>query len=570
MAFDGFVINSVINELNSCLIDGKINKVFEPNKNELILGIYANSKNYALYISIDSNNYRLHLTTSSKPNPYNALNFCMFLRKHIVGYKIKSITSYNLERIVFISLEGFNELNDKVRKTLIIELMGKHSNIILVNENNIIIDSLRHLDTFSNSLRNILPAHPYSVPNSSKVSILNVNQFSDFFNILKDDLNIYSISDNITSKFNGVSKTYVSNMLETLNLPDFSSNIDDLKLIYNYMKDSLTSNVVLKNYINNKQKQDYVITPGNSSSLDINFFLDDFYSKKENDETIKNYRNSILKIILNELKKYSKRLYNINQKLEECLQMETYKLYGELITANLYRIKDENTAKISLENYYDNNNIVVIPLDQSICVSDNAKKYFKKYNKLKNALHLVTLQKQDTKNEIDYLESVVYELESSKTLDDINSIYMELSEHPIFKDKFLKSKSKKDSKKATTEISSPIKMDINGYTIYIGKNNKQNDYLTLKFANNNDIWFHTKDIHGSHLILVTNGKEISQELINKCAGIAAFYSKAKDSSNVPVDYTLVKYVKKPSGAKPGMVIYTNYTTVNVQPISNFI
>lgn len=570
MAFDGIVINSVINELNSCLIDGKINKVFEPNKNELILGIYANSKNYALYISIDSNNYRLHLTTSSKPNPYNALNFCMFLRKHIIGYKIKSIVSYDLERIVFINLEGFNELNDKVRKTLIIELMGKHSNIILVNENNIIIDSLRHLDTFSNSLRNILPAHPYSSPGSNKYSLLNVNSFNEFFNILKDDLDNCSIADNIINKFNGVSKSFVNYMLETLNLSTFSNNIDDINLIYNYMKEALSNNVVLKNYTNDKQKQDYVITPGTSSLLDINFFLDDFYSKKETDETVKNYRNSILKVILNELKKYSKRLYNINQKLEECSQMDTYKLYGELITANLYRIKDENIDKVSLENYYDNNNIIDIPLDKSICVSDNAKKYFKKYNKLKNALQLVSNQKKETRNEIDYLESVIYELESSKTLDDVNSIYNELSEHPIFKDRFSKTKNKKEPKKEKSEPFSPIIKEIDGYTIYIGKNNKQNDYLTLKFANNNDIWFHTKDIHGSHLVLVTNGKEISQELINKCASIAAFHSKAKDSSNVPVDYTLVKYVKKPSGAKPGMVIYTNYTTVNVQPISDFI
>lgn len=570
MAFDGIVINSVINELNSCLIDGKINKVFEPNKNELILGIYANSKNYALYISIDSNNYRLHLTTSSKPNPYNALNFCMFLRKHIIGYKIKSIVSYDLERIVFINLEGFNELNDKVRKTLIIELMGKHSNIILVNENNIIIDSLRHLDTFSNSLRNILPAHPYSSPSSNKYSLLNVNSFNEFLNILKDDLDNCSITDNIINKFNGISKSFVNYMLETLNLSKFSNNIDDINLIYNYMKDALSSNVVLKNYTNDKQKQDYVITPGTSSLLDINFFLDDFYSKKETDETVKSYRNSILKVILNELKKYSKRLYNINQKLEECSQMDTYKLYGELITANLYRIKDENIDKVSLENYYDNNNIIDIPLDKSICISANAKKYFKKYNKLKNALQLVSNQKKETKNEIDYLESVIYELESSKTLDDVNSIYNELSEHPIFKDKFSKTKNKKEPKKEKSEPFSPIIKEIDGYTIYIGKNNKQNDYLTLKFANNNDIWFHTKDIHGSHLVLVTNGKEIGQELINKCASIAAFHSKAKDSSNVPVDYTLVKYVKKPSCAKPGMVIYTNYTTVNVQPISDFI
>ena len=567
MAFDGFVIHSIINELNTCLIDGKINKIFEPNKNELILGIYSNAKNYALYISIDSNNYRLHLTTSSRPNPYNALNFCMFLRKHIMGYKIKSITSSNLERIVLIKLEGFNELNDKISKTLIIELMGKHSNIILVNENGTIIDSLRHLDTSSNSLRDILPAHLYTQPTCNKFNFLEINSFDDFFNLIRDDLDDCLLSNCIINKFNGISKTFICSILENLNVSDTSKNENEIKSVYNYIKDILKKPVVLKEYTNEKKKRDYTLSFGDATPLCVNFFLDDFYSKKENDENFKNYRNSILKIILNELKKYSKRLYNINQKLEECSLMDTYKLYGELITANLYKIKNENIDKIELANYYDNNNILVIPLDKTLTPSNNAKKYFKKYNKLKNALNLVSIQKQETTNEIDYLESIIFELESSKTIEDINNIYNEISENVIFKEKFDKNPHKKNMRKKEKVDFSPIKLCIDGYTVYVGKNNKQNDYLTLKFAHNNDLWFHTKDIHGSHVILITNGEDINQELINKCASIAAFHSKACDSSNVPVDYTLVKYVKKPIGAKPGMVIYTNYTTVNVQPLS---
>ena len=237
----------------------------------------------------------------------------------------------------------------------------------------------------------------------------------------------------------------------------------------------------------------------------------------------------ILKTI--ELKKYTKRLNNINNKLEECSNMNLYKLYGELITANLYRIDNsKNIDKIKLENYYDNNKIIEIPLDMSISPSYNAKKYFKKYNKLKNALEIVGIQKKETSKEIDYIESIIYELENAKTLDDVHAIYEEISENVIFKEKLSinnKSNKKKLSKKKNTkDLPTLTSFILDGYTIYIGKNNKQNDYLTLKFAYSNDLWFHTK---------------------------------------VAVDYTFVRYVKKPSNAKPGMVIYTNYHTVNVQP-----
>ena len=250
--------------------------------------------------------------------------------------------------------------------------------------------------------------------------------------------------------------------------------------------------------------------------------------------------------------------------------MNLYKLYGELITANLYRIDNsKNIDKIKLENYYDNNKIIEIPLDMSISPSYNAKKYFKKYNKLKNALEIVGIQKKETSKEIDYIESIIYELENAKTLDDVHAIYEEISENVIFKEKLSinnKSNKKKLSKKKNTkDLPTLTSFILDGYTIYIGKNNKQNDYLTLKFAYSNDLWFHTKDIHGSHVILKTDGNEIPQEIINKCASIAAFFSKASNSSNVAVDYTFVRYVKKPSNAKPGMVIYTNYHTVNVQP-----
>ena len=527
-------------------------------------------KNFFLLINIDPTNYRIHLTTTSKPNPLNAANFCMLLRKHLIGMKIKSISNYDLERIITIELEGFNELNDFITKNLIIELMGKHGNIILTNENNIIIDSIRHLDTFSNSNRDILPAHKYTFPASNKLSFLDITSFEEFYNTISNQSSNYINA--IANTFTGISKNHLQYLLEKLNISnDISKN--NLEKIYTNLKSIVISKNLTCSFYEVSSKTDYVIDITDTySPLSVNFFLDDFYSKKEVDEEFKNYRNNILKLILAELKKYTKRLNNINKKLEECDTMDTYKLYGELITANLYKIdNNKNLDKIELENYYDNNNKITIPLDKTISPAYNAKKYFKKYNKLKNALQIVSEQKKDTAREIDYIESIIYELDSAKTINDVHLIYEEIAENVIFKDT-LKDKNKKDSKsnkkKKQEEEFSPLTFVIDGYTVYVGKNNKQNDYLTLKFAHNNDMWFHTKTVHGSHVILKTNSDEIEQILINKCASLAAFYSKASTSSNVEVDYTFVRHVKKPANAKPGMVIYTNYETVTVKP-NNF-
>ena len=245
--------------------------------------------------------------------------------------------------------------------------------------------------------------------------------------------------------------------------------------------------------------------------------------------------------------------------------MDTFRLYGELLTSNLYRIPNStNLDQITLENYYDNNDPITIPLDKSISPSANAKKYFKKYHKLKNALEIVSNQKKETEKEIEYLESIVYEIEHAKTIEEIDDIYYEIQENVLFQSN-IKSKKNTINKNKKSSIETPISYIISDFTVLVGKNNKQNDYITLKLARHNDIWFHTKDIHGSHVILCTNGNTPSDDILKSCAQLAAYYSKGKLSSNVPVDYTLVKHVKKPSGSKPGMVIYTNQKTLYVGP-----
>lgn len=572
MSFDGITLKSVIGELNSSILGGKINKVFEPSKNEIIFSIYSNGNNYALDAIISADNYRVNLTTHSKPNPINAPSFCMLLRKHLIGSKIRKIYSNGLERILIFELECYNELNDLIRKKLIIELMGKHSNIILVNENNRIIDSLRHLDTYSKSYRNILPAHEYVLPAQDK---------EDFY-LLKDENEFYltistkdysSLTDAISNTFNGISKTFIKSSLSKLEIDDLIT-IENSSKIYKYIKEILnnigSSNIIISHFSN-----DYSVTIAdeNEDYLQINFFLDDYYTQKENNNIFNEYRLNLSKLVLLTLKKVTKKLANINQKLKDCENMDKYKLYGELIIANLYQIDNKaNLESITLENYYNKNLPINIPLDKKFSISDNAKNFYKKYNKLKNALKVVSEQKIETEKEINYIESIIFELEGAKSIEDVDEIYNEISESGIFeniKKKSNRNISSKVSNKKYVDSIKPLTFEIDGHLVLVGKNNKQNDYLTTKFAKKDDIWFHTKDIHGSHVILKTNGSEISITTLEKCARLAAHYSKGKLSSNVPVDYAFVKNVKKPSGSKPGMVIYTNNKTLYVDPKLDF-
>ena len=593
MAFDGIVTKAVVSELNTCLINGKINKIFEPNKNEILLGIYSGGKNYCLNISIDSVNYRINLTTNSKPNPQNVLNFCMVLRKHLTGGTIKRIYSTGLERIVFIDVDVYNELNDLITKTLVVELMGKHSNIILLNSEHTVIDSLRHLNKFDNSNREIFPGSKYLNIESDKKDFLTVKTFDEFYRDVSID--IENLPSTLSKVYNGFGKKNISYLLETLNIPTTVST-NDLKKVYSYLKDlfaSMPDNVVLKEYA--ADKKGYFAYNAINDGLTVNFFLDDFYTSKEQAEQFKQYRDTVLKLVLNHVGKIKERINTIDSKIADCANAEKYRLYGELITSNLYRTPDYPQSEVTLENYYDNNNLITIPLDEKFSPSKNAKNFFKKYRKLQNTIVIVEKQKELAEAELSYLDSIVYELEEVSTIEDIDNIYSEICDNLIFgknantvnnhvynsHDKIANSRNSKSNKQSSSS-NMPEKRNIDGYTVYIGKNNKQNDYLTCRLAQNSDIWFHTKDIHGSHVVLkvdsnpndshansensgISNTFNVPDAVLYKCASVAAYYSKARMSQNVPVDYTLIKYVKKPNGAKPGMVIYTNNKTIYANP-----
>ena len=541
MAFDGIVTKAVASELQE-LKFARLDKIFEPNKNEILLGFYKDSLNYLLNISIDPKNYRIHLSTHPKKNPKVAPNFCMVLRKHLLGLHIKNVITNNLERVITIEFEGLDDIDDIISKKLVIELMGKHCNVILLDEENYIIDSLKHINN-DNSTRKIIPHVKYEYIKSDKKNFLETS-LEEFKESISFDENT---SKQISLTYNGISKNFAKY------IKDNSKNLDE---VYFKIKEiiDMTDSLKLK-FVN--FNNDYVLDISNEhlTNFSLNFSLDDFYYKRETNDQFLTLKNDLLRTVNNTFKKYEKRLSNMNLKLKECENMDKYRIYGELITANLYKIPNKNVKSIELENYYNNNNLITIPLDDKYTPSINSKRFFKKYSKLKNASIIVGKQKEETLDILRYLDSVIYEIEAGTSLDNLLEIKEEISEHEIFKLKNKKENTKSKKKNITKNTKfnfNPLKFDIDGFTLLIGRNNKENDYLSLKYAKPNDIWFHTKDIHGSHGILVIKSisSEPTEEILQKCAKIVAKHSKAKLSSNVPVDYCKAKFVKKPSGSKP--------------------
>ncbi len=566
MAFDGIVTQAITHELKNDLIGGKIDKIHQPDKNTILLGIYSNSIHYALNICIDAHNCRINLTTNSKENPLVAPNFCMLLRKHLIGGKISTIEMYGLERLVKINIETINEFNEIEIKSLIIELMGKHSNIILINDKNIIIDSLRHIWATDTIYRDILPSRTYSFPTSEK---LDYTKISDIYSIFQDNLNlsVEEFSKLFANTFNGFSLSFIKSALEKCNITTI--NKENLLKLQKYINNILTfpNNLYFTEVYKNNKLSDFTLSLGNNVKVEkfyLNKFIDNFYFSRETEETFNNCKNNALKLATDSQKKLLNRLNSINTKLKDCEERDKYRLYGELITSNLYKLTNTHTDYIELENYYDNNNLIKIPLDKKYSPNINAKHYFKKYNKLKNALQIVSVQKAETENELNYIDSIIFEIELASSTKEIQEILDEISENLIKKKVSQKKKNTKNTKKKKQEKQySPLHFNIDNFDVYVGKNNKENDWLTFTFANKNDIWLHTKDIQGSHVILKNSGQNVSDDTLVKCAKLAVEHSKAKLSSNVPVDYCKVQYVKKPNGAKPGMVIFTNNKTISV-------
>lgn len=554
MSFDGITTRAIVYELNETLKNARIEKIYVPNKNEIIISVHTQDRNnYKLLISIDANNSRLHLTNKTRENPISAPQFCMILRKYMQGGKILEVSQKELDRVIFIKFENINDFGDYVQKDLVIELMGKYSNVILI-DNNKVIDSMKHVTSIMSSVREVLPGRNYILPSSlGKLNFL-VTSFEEFNNTL--DMNT-TLIDTVANQFVGISKSFLQGVCIKLNIDfiEIVSNIPSNRLheIYDYI------DTVLKNIISRKIEfeitpngKDYYIT--NSSNMYTKLysqFLDDFYNSKEQVSILKNAKLNIEREINSQLNKLNKKLSQSLEVLQEQNNLETYKQYGDLISSNIYRMQI-GMKELEVENFYENNILVKIPLISNRTPSQNAQQYFKKYSKLKKSISYANENKIAYEKDINYLESVLFNLQEAQNLNEVDDIREELISSNVIK------KQGKRNKQRDLP-SEPIKYEKGGIEILVGRNNTQNDKLTFKIARKNDTWLHTKNIHGSHVII--RSSEVPDEVLLYAAQIAAKHSQAKNDNRVEVDYTLVKNVHKESGSKPGMVVYTDYHSI---------
>lgn len=582
MPFDGSVINSVIYELEQKLLNGKIDKIYQPEKDELIIGIRGNRENLKLLLSASPNYPRLHLTTENKSNPQIAPAFCMLLRKHLLGGRISSIHQPEFERIIELTVECLDELGYSTSKMLIIEIMGRHSNIIFVDKaSNKIIDSIKRVSFEISSVREVLPGRQYSYPpsgaenNAPKHSPISIS-YEEFIKSVELQSDSIKADKFLMKTLNGISPIAAKEICTYANI-EFDTDIsrlsdDNREVLYKAIL-QFSSRIKEHQYKPNivfedkKPKDFFCFDLQLYNHLDkdytasISEAIEQFYSAKDNKDRIKQKYGDIQKIISNRLDRCYKKLEILNDELSKAKEAEINKLYGDLIMSNLYQI-EKGANKIKLLNYFsENGEYIDIPMNPQLTATANAQKYYKKYNKSKSALISIEKQLQENNQEILYLENQAENLEKCTEELEINEIRKELEDQGYIK----KKKEGKGKNKAVAPSKPMHFVSTTGFDIFVGKNNVQNDLLTIKLAAPNDLWLHTKDIPGSHVIVKTNGKQVDDVTLSEAANLAAYYSKAKQSPKVPVDYTQKRNVKKPNGAKPGMVIYENNKTVYIDP-----
>lgn len=568
MALDGALLHLLTKELN-CIIDTKIDKIHQPSRDELIFVLRKSGFNERLFISVKSGRARISLTKEKPENPASPPMFCMLMRKHLIGARVTDIIQPSFERIVHIKLNAFNELGDKIVYTLTVELISNQANIILSDPNGKIIDSLKRSDIESGK-RLIQPGAKYIPPTDlEKTNPLNVS-FEEFLNAIKEHGGV--LQKAILDKFDGISPLiareicYKADTFDTRFSELTTQNVNILKEVFNEFKNALLYNgkpiLVYKNGV----PFDFSYMPitqygkvcENKPLETFCSLLDEYYTSLDLADRLKNHSSAIEKTIKNAIARTSKKIQLRTADLKKCESRDSLRIYGELIKANIHKISQGDTIA-KLENYYDENLAEIeIPLNPALTPVGNAAKYFKEYKKTYSIEQHLTQLIQADYNELEYLESVLDSLYRAQSIADINEIRDELSSEGYI---HYPNKSNKIKPSANfNEYISP-----QGYKILVGKNNRQNDLLTLKIADKNDMWFHTKNIPGSHVIVFCSGKELGEDTILFAAKLAACNSKAKNSGSVPVDYTSVKFVKKPTGAKPGMVIYSTNRTVFVTP-----
>ncbi len=568
MSMDGLSLYSAMNELNKRLAGGKIDKIQQTDKEELLLMVRSLGQTYRLLINASASDNRVQLTELKKQAPSEAPMFCMLLRKRIAGGKIVRFEQERLDRVLKISIETYNDLGDLSVFALYCELMGKHSNIILVNEKGVIVDAIKHVGLGMSSVRFVMPGLEYSAPpaqdkqDPSKAS-------ADDFSMAMCMVGM-SIAKALSNAFFGLSPAVAAQLVARytdktectqLSEAEREELAERLAAFYADMAQGKEKASAVLNALGETEAvYPFAIAGGGIKLYDsIGEALDSLYINSDRREWAKRHGASARKVLQNNIERCEKKLALYADALNSGEQMEKCRLYGELLTANLHSLKS-GTDTAAVDNYYaDPVERIAIPLDRQLTPGENAQRYYKKYQKLKAARDMAIVQREQTLSELNYLEGQLDNLTKCTAENELSELIEELKEQGYIKrDKGGKKKMKLAASKPMHFVSST------GADIYVGKNNRQNDELTLRFASPNDIWMHTKNIPGSHVI-VKGASEQDTATMTEAALLAAYYSRARGSENVAVDYTPRKYVKKPAGAKPGMVIYTTNKTAYVTP-----
>ena len=570
MAFDGIVVANLVRDLNDKIVSGRISKIAQPEKDELILTIKGNRENIRLLISANASLPLLYFTETNKPGPLTAPNFCMLLRKHISGGRIVSVTQPGLERVVRIEVEHLDEMGDLRRKFLIVELMGKHSNIIFCDDRNLILDSIKHISAQVSSVREVLPGREYFIPHAGeKKDPLTITEEA-FKELIKGTPQI--LSKALYLDLTGLSPVAAAQICHLASLDgDISDKeLSDAELTHLYhafswVMDDVRQGKFTPNIVYQKEKPaEFASIPltmyegGDYRSVSfpsISALLEQYYAEKNAVSRIHQKSTDLRKILSNSLERSYKKRDLQQKQLKDTEKREKYRIYGELLNTYGYNIP-EGEKSFSCTNYYDNTE-VTIPLDPTLSARENAVRYFEKYNKQKRTFEATTDQLMQTQAEIEHLESISTFLDIARKEEDLAQIKEELTEYGYIKRHF------SGGKKQKKIISRPFHyLSSDGFHIYVGKNNYQNEELTFKLASGNDWWFHAKGIPGSHVIVKSEGRELPDRVFEEAGALAAYYSKGRNQDKVEIDYIQRKNLKKVPGAAPGFVVYhTNYSLV---------
>lgn len=573
MSFDGIMTCAIVNELNNNLLNGKIDKIHQPSPDEILLSVRVGKENKKVLLSSNSSRARVYLTQQKFENPDTPPMFCMLLRKHIQGGTIVSIEQIGLDRIIRLSVRAHDELGNMTIKVLIVEIMGKHSNIILVNEENTIIDSIKRIYGDISSVRQVLPGYPYLALQKQEKLDLRFFSEDDFKKMLQEMDPATQIKKSLFQVFEGVGPLFASEILFQTKLDGntpiglISEHQTDqiIETIVRYGKKISTKNfspyLLLTNSVRPKVVAFYCFpleqfeTKSKKTMDSISECVENAFRERDTNDKISQTTHEIRKIISSVLHKYQKKLQKQKEEWLESTQRDTYKQYADILSSHLH-VRYDNTPSIELPNFYDPDyQTIHIPMMEKLSMSQNAQRYYKIYSKMKSREKLLSEEIPKVEMEMEYLENVLLSLDHITTITEANEIKEDLKTDGYIRDH-------SSQKKKKTTPSSPLKFkSSDGFFIFVGKNNRQNEELTLHQAKPEDLWFHVQKMPGSHVILKTENQKVPDNSLEEAAFLAKYYSKARSSGTVPVDYTERKNVKKMKNGKTGMVNYKNFQTV---------